>query len=64
MHQKLQKRFIPDIEVRTKVDVIRGVLLEVDPVGNVKLETRPGITRTIPAAEVVSRRPIRQEPSN
>jgi hypothetical protein len=64
MHQKLQKRFIPDIEVRTKTDVVRGVLIEMDPQGNVKLETRPGITRTISAAEVISRRPIRQETPN
>jgi hypothetical protein len=41
--------------------VYKGVLVEVDPEGNVRLELRPGIIKTIPAADVVTRRPIREE---
>jgi len=61
VHETLKKRFIPDVEVRTDTDVYRGVLIEVDPEGNVKLEIRPGIFRTVPAAEIRSRKPLRDE---
>jgi hypothetical protein len=59
VHQSLKRRFIPNCEVRTTEDVIRGVLIEVDPQGNVKLEVRPGIMRTVEARDVVSRRVLR-----
>ncbi len=59
VHQSLKRRFIPNCEVRTATDVIRGVLIEVDPRGNVKLEIRPGIMRTVEAGEIVSRRVLR-----
>ncbi len=59
VHQSLKRRFIPNCEVRTATDVIRGVLIEVDPQGNVKLEVRPGIMRTIEAKDVISRRVLR-----
>lgn len=61
LHQILNRRFIPDYEVRTQADVIRGVLREIDPLGNVQIEVRPGIIRTIPAGEITERGPIRDE---
>jgi len=61
LQKALVRRFIPDCEVRTATDVHRGVLLEVDPAGNVKLEVRPGIVKTIPAADVRARIPIRED---
>jgi len=58
-HVRLLRRFIPNCEVRTDTRVYRGVLMEVDPRGNVKLETRPGVMKTIPAEDIRSRRPLR-----
>lgn len=58
-HFRLKRMFIPDTEVRTDTDVYRGVLLEVDPRGNVRLEIARGVFKTIPAEEIRSRRPLR-----
>lgn len=63
-HETLVRRFIPDCEVRTATEVIRGILTEIDPQGNVKLEVRPGIFKTIPANEIKSRVPIREAVEN
>jgi hypothetical protein len=61
-HQAMKQRFIPDCEVRTTTDgVLRGVLVDVDPQGNVKLEIRPGVFKSIPAKDVKLRLPIRQD---
>jgi len=60
-HVRLQRRFIPNCEVRTDTRVYRGVLMEVDPLGNVKIEVRPGVMKTISAEDVRSRRPLRLE---
>jgi hypothetical protein len=62
IHKKLNKRFIPNCEVQTKTAVYRGVLLEVSPAGDVKLEVGPGVLRSIPADEIRARRPLREEP--
>ncbi|MDA0991875.1 MAG: PEGA domain-containing protein, partial [Verrucomicrobia bacterium] len=59
IHEKLARRFIPDYEITTPAGKDTGVLLEVDPDGNVRLETRPGIIKTIPAADVITGRPLR-----
>jgi hypothetical protein len=59
LHKQLKKRFIPDCEVVTKSGVHRGVLQEVTPDGDVKLEVSPGIMRSIPADEIRFRRPLR-----
>lgn len=61
LHQKLQRRFIPNHEVRTPTEVLRGVLVETDPLGNVRLELRPGIIRTIPAKDVLFSGPYRRD---
>lgn len=60
-HLQLDRMFIPDCEVRTSTDVVRGVLIHVDPQGNVKLEIRPGVVKIIPADQIHSRRPLRLE---
>ena len=62
IHQVMVRRFVPDCEVRTATEVFKGVLQEVDPQGNVKIEIRPGIIKAIPASDVKSRRPLRDEP--
>ncbi|MDD4872139.1 MAG: PEGA domain-containing protein [Kiritimatiellae bacterium] len=61
-HQQMKQRFIPDCEVRTITDeVFKGVLTDVDAQGNVKLEIRPGIFKSIPAKDVKMRLPLRAE---
>jgi hypothetical protein len=62
LHQALKRRFIPDCEVRTRTDIYRGVLVEVGPQGDVKLEIRPGIMRTIRRDDVLVRRKIDSAP--
>lgn len=57
-HQKLKREFKPDYEVRTTTDVYKGVLITIDTIGNVKLEIRPGIIKTITAEEIKSRKPL------
>ena len=58
-HLKLRRRFMPDYEVRTDTEIYQGVLLGIDPQGDVKLEIMPGILRTVPAKDVRSRGPLR-----
>jgi hypothetical protein len=58
-HVRLKRRFVPDYEVRTDTKAYRGVLVEVDPLGNVRLEISPGIIRTIEADEIRSSRKLR-----
>jgi len=60
-HVKLKRRFIPNYEVQTMTGTERGVLLEIDLSGNIRLEVRPGIIKAIPAEDVKSGRPLRGE---
>lgn len=60
-HIVLKRRFIPNCEVRTATEVYQGVLVQVDPAGNIKLEVNPGIMKVIRADELISRRPLREE---
>ena len=60
IHQKMKRRFIPNYEVQTTETVERGVLVEIDPKGNVRLETHPGIFKTIAAKDITSCRPIKE----
>ena len=60
-HVSLKRRFIPNCEVRTASEVYQGLLVQVDPQGNIKLEVNPGVMKIIPVAEVVSRKPLRVE---
>jgi hypothetical protein len=61
LHQKLVRRFIPNYEVKTRSGVERGVLVERDVLGNIRLEVRPGILKTIAADQIVSHRPLREQ---
>lgn len=60
-HYRLARRFIPNYEVKTETEVYRGILIEVDAQRNVKLETHPGIFKTIMNAEIKSARPLRKD---
>jgi len=60
-HYALKRRFIPNYEIRTATEIYSGVFVEKDPKGNVKLELRPGIFKTVPRKEIRSGRPLREE---
>lgn len=60
-HYRLKRRFIPNFEVKTASEVYRGILIEVDARKNIKLETHPGIFKTIPRTEIKSATPLRQD---
>ncbi len=63
-HYKLKRRFIPNYEIKTKRAVYRGVLISVDAQRNVKMETSPGIFKTIKHSDMVSSRPLREDETN
>lgn len=58
-HVSLKRRFIPDCEIRTATEVYQGVLVQIDPAGNVKLEVNPGVMKIVMAADIISRKPLR-----
>lgn len=60
LHRALVRRFIPDFEVDTRSGRERGVLRDTDPEGTIRLEVRPGVIKTIRAADVLRARPIQQ----
>lgn len=49
---KLKRVFTPDIEVETSRGIVKGVLMDKDPRGNLTVETTPGVTQFIPAEEI------------
>ena len=51
-HYELVRKFTPDYEIITPTESYKGMLLEKDAQGNIKLELRPGVVKSIPAAEV------------
>lgn len=59
IQKALRRRFIPDIEIRTRTNIIRGVLLEEDPIGNLKIEVAPGVIKSIKFSDVRKKTPIR-----
>ncbi|MDA0578049.1 MAG: PEGA domain-containing protein [Verrucomicrobia bacterium] len=61
LHEKLNRRFIPDYEVVTATGVDQGVLEEIDVYGNVRLEVNPGVIKTIRAHDIKAGRPLQQK---
>jgi hypothetical protein len=57
-HFELARKFTPDYEIITPTASYKGMLLEKDAQGNIKLELRPGVVKNIPAAEVRMAVPI------
>ena len=63
LHEPLNRRFIPDCQVSTTSGAtFTGVLVEKDNAGNIKLETKPGVIKAIPANEVRTCVPIKEKP--
>ncbi len=59
IHETLQRRFIPNYEVVTDEGSVKGFLLDVLPNGDVRLEVRPGIRRTIKKKDILDSGPLR-----
>lgn len=63
-HESLRRRFIPDTRVRIgdgPGGVLTGVVVQRFPNGDIVLETRPGIFRTIEAGRIQEIGPIRED---
>jgi hypothetical protein len=60
-HYRLKRRFIPNYEIKTETEVYRGILIEVDAQKNIKLETHPGIFKTIMQPEIRFVKPLRDD---
>jgi hypothetical protein len=56
--RKLERKFIPDLQIRTRGGIYSGVYLGTMPNGDVRLEVKPGITRTIPGSDIIAKRPL------
>ena len=56
----LERRFLPDVEVRTHRSVYRGVFVEKTP-DFYRLETRPGLIQSIPLSDIVQIGSIRTD---
>lgn len=64
LDETLERKFIPNVLVRTgrgRDDVITGVLERRHPNGDLQLEIRKGVFRTLPAGTYLSVEPLRQE---
>lgn len=64
LEETLRRKFIPDVLVKTgerQEDVMTGVLIREHLNGDLELEIRPGVFRTIREEEIVSVEPLKQE---
>jgi len=64
LEETLERRFIPDVLVRTgegQDRTITGVLIRKHLNGDLEVEIRPGVFRTILAGEILSVEPLKQE---
>lgn len=61
IHQSLRRLFIPNYRVTTETQVIRGVLVEIEPDGDIRIEVRPGIERTVKSDRIRSHQPLKPE---
>ena len=56
----LERRFLPDVEVRTRHGVYRGVFVESTP-EFYRIESRPGLIQSIPQGDILQRSLIRTD---
>ncbi|MFU8779704.1 MAG: PEGA domain-containing protein [Kiritimatiellia bacterium] len=58
--RELRRQFIPNLEVRTRREVYRGVYVETLPNGDIRIEVRPGVFRRISRNDIISQRPLQR----
>jgi len=52
LYARLTRIFTPDTIVDTTRGIVKGVLVNKDPLGNLVIETAPGVQQTIPASDI------------
>jgi hypothetical protein len=52
LYARLKRIFTPDTLLDTTRGIVRGVLVERDPLGNITLETAPGVQQRVMAADI------------
>jgi len=57
-HYSLERRFIPNVQVQTRSETYRGILVERNA-DSLKLELRPGIFKTLHSSEIIAVTPLR-----
>lgn len=60
-HQQLKRVFLKNYEVRTDTRTYKGFLLSTDKDGSVKMEVSSGIIKTIKAADIRFKGPLKEE---
>ncbi len=58
--RRLERQFIPDLEIRTRSEVYTGVYLGTMANGDIRIEVRPGIIQRIPAREIINQKPLQR----
>ena len=61
LQESLKRLFVPDTEIMSRQGVFKGVFLDEDVDGKVRLEIRPGVIKSIEAKDIISREAIKQE---
>ena len=60
LHEKMTRLFIPDVQVRTRDEIITGVLLREYASGDLEIERQPGVIVRISEGDVLERKAIKQ----
>ncbi len=66
-HERLRRRFIPDTRIRIGTgpsDVLIGIVTQRYPNGDIEIEIRPGIFRTVEKQRILSEDPLTVRPSD
>lgn len=59
IQESLKRRFIPNTEIQTLQGVLKGVFIDEDVNGKIRLEIRPGVIKSVAPEDIVSRRAIK-----
>lgn len=60
LHERMTRLFIPDIQVRTRDEIITGVLLREYASGDLEVERQPGVIVRVNVADILERKAIKQ----
>lgn len=60
LHERMTRLFIPDVQVRTRDEIITGVLLREYASGDLEIERQPGVIVRVNVADILERKAIKQ----
>lgn len=60
LHEKMTRLFIPDVKVRTRDEIVTGVLLREYASGDLEVERSPGVILRIKEGDILERTPLKQ----